>query len=177
MCIVIATSNIIDMTIKKRIGIVLLIGLGVWVSACILNGINASTPTVVTSMPTPTPEPPLLDQINAVRAKDGKGPLTEDSRLSAAAKEKAQDMINRGYREHRASETKHFLNDRLAGKYNGSENLAWCQVKDSERVEDWIDSPGHYSTMTGDFALWGSATIHNDKDGCDYTVNYFVKPL
>jgi uncharacterized protein YkwD len=124
------------------------------------------------------PEKPLLIQINELRASVGKSPLAEDPKLDVAAQNKAADMIRQNTFEHQlpdGSSPFKYVYEQYPIHAAGAENLAKCQTSDSQRVNNWQNSPGHYQTMIGDFNRFGWAEQVNPRDNCIWTVTYFYQ--
>jgi uncharacterized protein YkwD len=137
-------------------------------------------PTKAKVSAAPIPEPSLLTQINQVRAKVNKSPLTEVSFLDQAAHLKDDDLVARHYRWHYypgedPDTAWKFIRTVYSGHNPVAENLAWCQTSDSQRVKDWVASPPHYAAMIGDYSQWGTYTEVDPTDGCQVTVNYFLR--
>ena len=71
----------------------------------------------------------ILELVNKERARIGVAPLEVDPRINASAQEKADDMVNRNYRDHVSPEGVHGYE--LVFKHTGGEcrhageNLAW----------------------------------------------------
>ena len=71
----------------------------------------------------------ILELVNKERARIGVAPLEVDPRINASAQEKADDMVNRNYRDHVSPEGIHGYE--LVFKHTGGEcrhageNLAW----------------------------------------------------
>lgn len=138
------------------------------------NQIGDPAPTQIV---TPTAEPSLLDQVNAVRAKAGKPALVESAELDVAAQKKVDDQVARNYWDHHlpGENTFQFF-PAAVHPYPLAENLAKCQKSDTQVVGDWVASPGHYSAMVGDYNQIGFAQEKNPRDSnCLYTVAEFRK--
>lgn len=134
--------------------------------------------TVVTTREPEYQEAPLMTQVNAVRAKNNKKALSEDPNLMAAAQRKVADQVARNYPEHHIGneDTFQFLKPLVGSNYyHLAENLSECGASDSERVQGWINSPGHFKTMVGDFDGFGWAQKYWPKRDCILTVTYYIK--
>lgn len=119
-----------------------------------------------------TPDP-MLAEVNRVRAEAGKPPLLEDRRLSLSAEAKANDLAKRNYWSHNTPEGDSF--SLLVYKYSPDasavgENLAKCH---SDPVSAWVESPGHYQNMIGDWKYWGTGSATGDR--CNFVVNHFSR--
>ena len=98
----------------------------------------------------------LLEGINAVRARQGRGALRAAAGLTAAADYHSARMLARGFFEHEAPGEKSF-SQRIARFYpQGSfdywavgENLAYGSPRlgPGEAVQGWLESPGHRRNM------------------------------
>lgn len=112
----------------------------------------------------------LLDRINAVRAQQGRVPLTASRGLTGAAEHHSAKMVAGGFFEHEAPGERSFSR-RIERFYPSSgfgywavgENLAYGvpRLEPAEAVHEWLESPGHRRNM-----LWprwrevGIAVIH-----------------
>lgn len=93
----------------------------------------------------------LLELVNAERQRVGVAPLVMDERLNASAQEKADDMVNRNYRDHVSPEGIHGYE--LVFKHTGrecrhaGENLAWRTDNTVGTTRDafnwWMSSEPH----------------------------------
>lgn len=93
----------------------------------------------------------LLELVNAERQRVGVAPLVMDERLNASAQEKADDMMNRNYRDHVSPEGVHGYE--LVFKHTGGEcrhageNLAWRTDNTVGTTRDafnwWMSSEPH----------------------------------
>ena len=93
----------------------------------------------------------LLELVNAERQRVGVAPLVMDERLNASAQEKADDMMNRNYRDHVSPEGVHGYE--LVFKHRGGEcrhageNLAWRTDNTVGTTRDafnwWMSSEPH----------------------------------
>jgi uncharacterized protein YkwD len=98
----------------------------------------------------------LLERINAVRARQGRGALRASAALTAAADYHSARMLARGFFEHEAPGERSF-SERIARFYpQGSydywavgENLAYGapRLEPGEAVQGWLHSPGHRRNM------------------------------
>ena len=121
---------------------------------------------------------PLITLVNRERAKVGVPLLAEDPKLNFAAQAKAQNMADLNYKAHRPPTGEDtFTSLRVQYPYfeKVGENLAWCHITNAEKVNWWIHSSGHYSTMIDPIYEgfgWGEA--YNEEDDCIYTVTYYI---
>jgi uncharacterized protein YkwD len=123
--------------------------------------------------PTPTPLPPppappapsslllafeadILTGINAQRTAAGLAPLQLDSNLVMVARERSNDMVQKGYFGHVSptGDTAFSLMDRYGIPYAwAGENLARNNYPDNESVavavRDWMASQGHRDNILG----------------------------
>lgn len=93
----------------------------------------------------------LLELVNAERQRVGVAPLVMDERLNASAQEKADDMVNRNYRDHVSPEGIHgyelvFKHTDRECRHAG-ENLAWRTDNTVGTTRDafnwWMSSEPH----------------------------------
>ena len=126
------------------------------------------TPTPLPPPPTPTPLPPpppaslsgfeadILAGINAERTAAGLAPLQLDSNLVMVARERSNDMVQKGYFGHVSptGDTAFSLMDRYGIPYAwAGENLARNNYPDNESVavalREWMASQGHRDNILG----------------------------
>lgn len=92
----------------------------------------------------------MLAGVNRLRAEAGVPPLVEDSRLDAAAQEHAEDMLARGYYDHRSPEGRQ-VGDRVKAEgYSWrlvAENLAAGHVTVDAALDAWMKSSGHRANL------------------------------
>ncbi|KAJ2001412.1 hypothetical protein GGI04_003694 [Coemansia thaxteri] len=124
-------------------------------------------PATKTSAPAQTqaPAPPtsdswqtdMLNQVNAVRAKVGKAALTMNSVLTTLAQDHSNYMSSTSDMTH--SDPSGSLGARFSAiglAWQGAaENIAWNQQNVDEVMQAWINSPGHYANMIGDYTSVG----------------------
>jgi uncharacterized protein YkwD len=110
----------------------------------------------------------ILQKINAARTKKGLKPLTQESRLLAAARDHSQEMAELNYFSHNSPTPglENFI-DRITaagakGFSTGGENIVFRQqeMSDAEMAEalfqQWMDSPGHKENiLTEEFLVTG----------------------
>ena len=121
---------------------------------------SAPTTTAPLSMPSAPVDNSFKGMLNNVRAANGAGPVTYDSRLGQAAQNHANDMLANNYFSHTG------LNgstpgDRItAAGYNWrtyGENIAKGQSSETQVLDGWTNSPGHHANNINpnfeDFAL------------------------
>jgi len=123
-------------------------------------------PPPPTPMPTPLPPPPpaslsafesdILAGINAQRTTAGMAPLQLDSNLVMVARERSNDMAQKGYFAHVSptGDTAFLIMDRYGIPYAwAGENLARNNYPDDESVavslRDWMASQGHRDNILG----------------------------
>ncbi|HXU32468.1 MAG TPA: CAP domain-containing protein [Thermoanaerobaculia bacterium] len=92
----------------------------------------------------------MLAGVNRLRAEAGVPPLVENDRLDAAAQDHAEDMLSRGYYDHKSPEGKQ-VGDRLAAEgYSwrlAAENLAAGHVTVASVLDAWMQSSGHRANL------------------------------
>ncbi len=93
----------------------------------------------------------LLGATNAQRAQNGNlSALTINSKLSAAAQTKANDMVARNYWSHNTPDGKEPWTFMDAAGYEyqkAGENLAYGFATSSDAVVGWMNSPGHRANI------------------------------
>lgn len=88
----------------------------------------------------------MLAKVNAIRRREGLEPLRADSELQKAAQAHAQDMLERGYFEHRSPSGTTVRERSRAAGYDWrtiGENIAEGQQSVEEVMDTWMRSPGH----------------------------------
>lgn len=88
----------------------------------------------------------MLNRVNAVRKKARLKPLRLSSVLDRAAQRHAEDMLARGYFDHKSPSGATVRERSRAAGYNWGaigENIAFGQTSVGEVVETWMGSPGH----------------------------------
>ncbi len=119
---------------------------------------------------------------NEERAHAGVGTLQENTRLTAAAQAKAEDMARRGYFAHNGPEGKEPWQWILESGYDYSyagENLAVRFVDSKEVVNAWMASPTHKRNIVkGAYTEIGIGIAQGAYQGqpATYVVQYFAKP-
>ncbi len=92
----------------------------------------------------------MLVRVNRLRREAGLSPLVEDPRLDAAAQRHAEDMLARGYYDHKSPEGKD-VGDRLhAEGYPwrlAAENLAAGHLSVETALDAWMQSSGHRANL------------------------------
>jgi len=111
--------------------------------------------------PTPSkaPEPPraqdgslaaqVVDLVNAQRAEAGCSPVSNESRLAAAAQGHSDDMSARNYFSHTTPEGVTFDQRIRAAGYDkpGAENIAKGQSNAAKVMDAWMNSEGHRANI------------------------------
>ncbi|WET83395.1 CAP domain-containing protein [Amycolatopsis sp. QT-25] len=111
--------------------------------------------------PTPSkaPEPPraqdgslaaqVVDLVNAERAEAGCSPVSNESRLTAAAQGHSDDMSARNYFSHTTPEGVTFDQRIRAAGYDkpGAENIAKGQSNAAKVMAAWMNSEGHRANI------------------------------
>lgn len=107
----------------------------------------------------------LLSGTNQERAQAGVGSLTLNSRLTAAARARANDMVTRDYWSHRSPEgwsASHYIVNAGYLATVAGENLAFGQETSSELISQWMSSSTHKAVMlNGSFTEVGFATANS----------------
>jgi uncharacterized protein YkwD len=124
----------------------------------------APSPTPASACPDTTTQPTganagpirasVLCLVNAERAGQGMGALTDDARLATAAAGHAQDMVTRGFFAHTTPDGVDFSARIRAAGYRDyltvAENLAWGSgvlATPAEIVRAWMASTGHRANI------------------------------
>lgn len=97
----------------------------------------------------------ILELVNQERQRVGVKPLEVDPRINTSAQEKADDMVNRNYRDHVSPEGMHGYE--LVFKHTGGEcrrageNLTWRTDNSSDTSRDafnwWMSSEPHRKAL------------------------------
>lgn len=91
-------------------------------------------------------EQEVVALVNAERATAGCAALTEDSRLTAAARAHSADMATRGFFDHTNPDGVTFDRRISDAGYSWSlaaENIAWGQRDPAAVMRSWMNSDGH----------------------------------
>jgi uncharacterized protein YkwD len=149
-------------------------------------------PPPPTPMPTPLPPLPppaslstfesdILAGINAQRTAAGMAPLQLDSNLVMVARERSNDMAQKGYFAHVSptGDTAFSLMDRYGIPYAwAGENLARNNYPDNESVavalRDWMASQGHRDNILGSHYQTVGVGAAVDGAGMKYFTLVFV---
>lgn len=122
-------------------------------------------------------EKPQLDYLNAIRTQHGLPALTEDSRLDASAKAKADDLIALHYWAHDNPQGRPFYSwilDAVPNLHRYGENLGKCQPNEQILFQAFTDSPEHLQNMVDPtFSIFGSAAEWDNTLHCEIYVNQF----
>ncbi|HYH75012.1 MAG TPA: CAP domain-containing protein [Candidatus Saccharimonadales bacterium] len=92
----------------------------------------------------------LLQETNIQRGANSMGALTMNSKLSAAAQAKANDMVARNYWSHTAPDGKQpwqFISDAGYVYATAAENLAYGFDSSSAAMAGWMNSAGHRANI------------------------------
>ncbi|WOI85968.1 CAP domain-containing protein [Rhodococcus qingshengii] len=92
--------------------------------------------------------------VNQQRAAHGLAPYRSDAELRASACAKADDMLKRGYWDHKSPNgvTPWSFITAAGYKYHhAGENLAKGYTDDVELVQAWMDSPAHRANVLGEY--------------------------
>jgi uncharacterized protein YkwD len=111
---------------------------------------------------------PLLDLLNAQRARQGLRPLKLNRKLNAAAEDRIRDMFERRYFGHVAPDGTRpdVWVGRRGYRYAAlGENLATGQRSAPEVVRQWMRSRGHRATLLGKFEHAGIAIAAGSPSG------------
>ncbi|WP_229051240.1 CAP domain-containing protein [Aeromicrobium sp. Leaf350] len=108
----------------------------------------------------------ILDDTNAIRAQNGKPPVTLANELNVVAGNWTWHLHNSCTFAHNPS----YASQIPAGWSSAAENIAAGQQPGSV-VQAWIDSPGHRANLLGDFTHLGIGYV----DGPSCYQRYFVQ--
>ncbi|NEA45402.1 CAP domain-containing protein, partial [Streptomyces sp. SID10815] len=92
----------------------------------------------------------VIALVNQERSKAGCGPVTDDSRLDAAAQAHSDDMAARNFFEHTNPDGKDPGDRITAAGYRWStygENIARGQQSPESVMDSWMNSPGHRANI------------------------------
>ena len=123
------------------------------------------TPTPQTSISTAVVSPDsssMMTLLTAARAEQGRGPVSEDARLSQAARAHAQDMIDNDYFSHDSQDGRSFSDRARAAGYAcvAAENIAFGQPTMTDVVDTWLKSSGHRrNILLADAAEFGIGRV------------------
>jgi RNA polymerase sigma factor (sigma-70 family) len=119
-------------------------------------------PAPTTKRPAPPPQAPatkapsgsfgqqVTQLVNAERAKNGCGPVTQNGKLDTAALRHSQDMAARNYFDHTDPDGKDPGDRITAAGYTWStygENIARGQQTPASVMDSWMNSPGHRANI------------------------------
>jgi uncharacterized protein YkwD len=88
----------------------------------------------------------MLRRVNDIRRRQRLATLAADPKLDRAAQAHAEDMLKRGYFEHKSPDGITVRERSKAAGYNWrsiGENIAEGQLSVAEVVDTWMNSPGH----------------------------------
>gem|GEM_PF-511117 len=139
---------------------------------------NASQTNSTTIITRSDAETYYLQAVNQLRATRGLAPMIVDSRLSASAMQKSNDMVLQNYWAHYAPNGTSFSDYiwRMSPKAEQvGENLARCFDSRQAAFDALVASPTHYAVMTGRFTNFGVAEVQDTVSGCTYTTMHFAE--
>jgi hypothetical protein len=125
----------------------------------------------------------VVAQTNEQRKQQGLKPLVLDSRLSAAALAKAQDMLDNQYWAHTSPAGKQPWDFMKAANYRyrvAGENLARDFHQTTDMVKAWMASPTHKANIVNDqYQEIGVAVVNGELEGFETTlvVQMFGAPV
>ena len=106
----------------------------------------------------------MASLLNSARAGQGRGPITENARLSRAARDHAQDMVSGDYFSHTGRNGSSFSQRARAAGYAcaAAENIAFGQQSEAEVVNEWMNSSGHRrNILLADASEYGIGRVGN----------------
>jgi uncharacterized protein YkwD len=113
-------------------------------------------------------EQAVLDRTNAVRASEGKAPLTRDAAIDAVAEAWATHMATTGDFRHNPD----FFRQIPPGWRTAGENIAMNSYDPAALITQWENSPGHRANLVNSaFNRIGIAVV--ERGGLYYGVQVF----
>jgi pyruvate/2-oxoglutarate dehydrogenase complex dihydrolipoamide acyltransferase (E2) component len=114
------------------------------------------------------PAEDIYSLVNQARAAEGLPPLTRNPGLDAAAAGWAKQMANMGDLQHNPN-----VGDQIpSGWSSWGENIAQGHQSGAAMHEGWMNSPGHYRNIMGDFSDIGVAFL--ESGGTTWGVQVFA---
>jgi hypothetical protein len=120
----------------------------------------------------------MLNSINSVRRSAGQPPLRTNNRLHNAAQRHSEDMARHQFMSHTGSDGSTMGQRITATGYSFSragENVAMGQRDVSGVMNSWVNSPGHYNNLIGQFVEVGLG-LARDSNGRNYWTQKFATP-
>ena len=122
----------------------------------------------------PDPAGATIEKINATRAEAGKPPLERHPGIDEVAQRWSEHMAARDEQYHNPEFT-----TQIAAVFDGlrssAENVAHNRPGDLERIhQSFVDSPGHYRNMVGDFTHVGVG-VALTADGTVWVTHNFAR--
>jgi uncharacterized protein YkwD len=118
----------------------------------------------------------LLNQVNAFRAANGRGPVKTCPNLDTSAQSFANDMAARGYFSHTSPEGSTYVTRNEAAGYTGwnalGENIAAGYASVAAVMAGWTTSPDHRANLLGGYADVGFGLAYA-ANGLPFWVNEF----
>jgi uncharacterized protein YkwD len=124
----------------------------------------------------------VIKLVNQARAKQGLGPLVENSKLDASTKMKAEDMLKNQYFSHNtpSGDPSYWTNTVGYNYASFGENLAYGNFKSCEDLMNgWLNSAGHKANiMSSSYTEIGVSVIKGNYNGREVwmAVQHFGKP-
>lgn len=120
----------------------------------------------------------MLNNLNSVRRSAGQPPLRTNNRLNNAAQRHSDDMARNQFMSHTGSDGSTMGQRITATGYSFSragENVARGQRDVSGVMNSWVNSPGHYGNIIGQFTEVGFG-LATDRDGRRSWTQKFATP-
>lgn len=120
-------------------------------------------------------EQAVFQQVNAYRARQYLPALRWDERLAQQARQHSQTMLNSGLGHAGFERRLAAIGLPLA---SAAENVAYSQGVPgpaTQAVQEWLNSPGHRSNLTGPFTLTGVGVARNARGEVTFT-QIFLRP-
>jgi len=138
------------------------------IGAFVLAGCQPAPPAAQTEAiraePFDVPASSMTTLLNAERSGQGRAPVVEDARLSRAALDHAEDMVQNDYFSHQGQSGSSFTDRAQAAGYScaAAENIAFGQRSEAEVINEWMNSSGHRrNILLNDATEFGIGRVGN----------------
>lgn len=138
------------------------------------DGLTAANPTADLS----NLEQSILEQINQYRVSQSLPPLTLDPDISQQARLHSQFMSQQRSISHDGFEQRISSLSQAVPFISAAENVAYNQGYSTpvdQAVQGWLDSPGHYQNIVGNFDLTGIGVVQNAQGEYYFTQIFILK--
>ncbi|RLN51140.1 hypothetical protein BBP00_00009943 [Phytophthora kernoviae] len=113
----------------------------------------------------------MLARVNKERAAKGKSALCMNKKLQAASQRHSDDMAAKNYMAHDGSDGSTMSQRITDASYNWdsvAENVAAGQSDVQSVMDSWMESPGHYENIMGDYTMFGCAMSYETNSEFKY---------